>query len=261
MTTADGREITLEVVTQRNSSAGLNARLADIASIAFADDESFEWRYPNRNQYPAHNRSITARHRAAELLDPSAWVVVAYVDGQAAGYATWQRKGDPLGEEAERDFWLQKTERSLHGIELRLASYLFPHPTAFPPAIDLMRRCFADTAAELRALPGFSTYLHLNILAVDPAYQRQGVGSQLVSWGVSMARRNRIPCALEASRAGKKVYLKSGFKELGICDGFHPKAGQPFVKGMHCDKEGCQFAVGTVMIWEPHPNNSIPKEI
>ncbi|KAF3905678.1 hypothetical protein ABW21_db0209328 [Orbilia brochopaga] len=254
--TADAQGVTLKLITQATTSASLNSRLADIAATAFAGDDSFEWRYPGREKYPAHNRTMFSRYRAAELLDPSAWVVVAYVGDKVAGYASWSRKGEPLTDEAERDSWLQRTERYLLGLEQRLASFFFPHPAAFPPAIALMRQCFADTAAQLDALPNFSTYLHLNILAVDPAFQRRGVGSRLVSWGVAKARRDGIPCALEASQAGKKVYLKSGFTELSTCDGFHPMSGQLFVDGMHCDKEGCQFGVGTVMIWEPPLSDS-----
>ncbi|KAK6338617.1 hypothetical protein TWF696_009428 [Orbilia brochopaga] len=250
--TVDARdEVTLRLVTHATSSPSSIARLADIAVAAFANDDSFEWRYPGRAKYPASNRGINLRHRAAELLDPSVWVVAAYVGDQIAGFASWQRKGDPLEGEAARDFWLQKMERRLLGFENWLDSYFFPHPAAFPPAIALMRQCFTDVAAQLSALPNFSTYLHLNILAVDPAFQRRGVGSRLVLWGVAKARCDGVPCALEASEAGKKVYLNSGFMELGLCDGFHPKSGKPFVEGMHCDQKGCQFAVGTVMIWEP----------
>ncbi|EWC43685.1 hypothetical protein DRE_01572 [Drechslerella stenobrocha 248] len=243
----------LQVIAHGTCSAQIRARLTDIAVNAFADDDSFAWRYPRREEYPAHNRALFAGYLNDDLLNPSAWVVAAYLDGQIVGYATWQRKGAPLEsmDEPARDCWLQRTERALLGLQQRASAFLFPNPGAFMPAVNLMRRSFVDSAAQLDALPNFATYLHLNVLAVDPAYQRRGVGSSLVTWGVTKSHHNDIPCALESSRAGKKVYMKCGFKEIGICDGIHAKNGQPFEDGMHCEQEGCQFAVGTVMIRRP----------
>lgn len=64
-----------------------------------------------------------------------------------------------------------------------------------------------------------------------------------------------MPSALEASRAGKRVYSKCGFREIEIIDAFHPSKDRPWEEGMHCRDENCQYAMGTFMIFEPPKEN------
>ncbi|EPS39558.1 hypothetical protein H072_6700 [Dactylellina haptotyla CBS 200.50] len=249
-------QITLKITTQHNAHPGLTDRLMDIVTAAFAEDQSFCWRYPERKKYPAHDRHLYWRYLGAELLDPSVYVVVAYLNDNGkevpVGYSTWERRGDGKKAEAKtRDSWLQRSERYLFTLQERVYSTLFPNPAAYQPAIDLMRQSFASTDEELAALPGFEKYLHLNILVVDPSYQRRGIGEALVKWGVEKVKRENMPAALEASRAGKRVYSKCGFQELKIIDAFHPSEDRPWVEGMHCHEQGCAFAMGTVMTFQP----------
>ncbi|KAK6360934.1 hypothetical protein TWF730_007050 [Orbilia blumenaviensis] len=249
-------KIALEIITQRNAPPKLTNRLLEIATSAFWDDQTFNWRYPTRHEHPAHHRHMFWRYLGNELLDPTIWVVVAYLTENSikipVGYSTWQRKGP--GTEAAvkgRDGWLQKSERNLFALHERLNTLLFPNPSAYKPAIDLMAKVFEETENLVNQMPQFENHLHLNILVVDPAYQRRGIGEALVLWGVNKSINEGIPCALEASRAGKRVYTKCGFEEVQTCDGLHPGPGKPWQEGMHCREEGCQFGVGSFMIYEP----------
>ncbi|KAI5917031.1 hypothetical protein F4810DRAFT_698267 [Camillea tinctor] len=56
----------------------------------------------------------------------------------------------------------------------------------------------------------------LDMCATDPAFQRKGVASALVQWGLDEARRRGIPEATtEASSMGRLVYERMGFRREG----------------------------------------------
>jgi GNAT superfamily N-acetyltransferase len=46
-------------------------------------------------------------------------------------------------------------------------------------------------------------------------WRKQGAASLLISWGVQRAREDGVPAFLEASTAGKPVYEKAGFRQVG----------------------------------------------
>lgn len=52
----------------------------------------------------------------------------------------------------------------------------------------------------------------LNLLAVDPAHHRRGVGTMLVRWGVEKADELGLQGFLEGSRMGAPLYEKFGFR-------------------------------------------------
>lgn len=52
-------------------------------------------------------------------------------------------------------------------------------------------------------------------IAVDPAYQRHGIGMNLLEWGMNQAKEDGIPVILEATNAGQRLYEKAGFVGYG----------------------------------------------
>lgn len=63
--------------------------------------------------------------------------------------------------------------------------------------------------------PGSSHYNFVAWLGVHPDFQGQGVGGQLLQYGIDLD----LPLYLEASPKGYPVYLRKGFKELKArCD-------------------------------------------
>lgn len=66
---------------------------------------------------------------------------------------------------------------------------------------------------------------HLTLLAVRPAYRRQGLGRQLVDWLVASAMTAgifRINLELRAGNAGAlSFYDRLGFEQLGIEPGYY----------------------------------------
>ncbi len=57
--------------------------------------------------------------------------------------------------------------------------------------------------------------LGLHSLTHSRSRARAGVGHALVSWGVSRAEADGVPCYLEASPFGKGLYIKHGFGIVG----------------------------------------------
>jgi ribosomal protein S18 acetylase RimI-like enzyme len=80
----------------------------------------------------------------------------------------------------------------------------------------------------------FPEIWHLASLVVDTRYQRRGIGAMLLEWGIEQAQAEMVPCGLESSFAGKKLYEKMGFRTF---DEVRFGAGERDV-----------FAV---MVWEP----------
>jgi len=56
------------------------------------------------------------------------------------------------------------------------------------------------------------------LLAVDPKCQRMGVGRKIVGVGLEKADREGWKCWIEASPAGKPLYEKVGWREVGFYD-------------------------------------------
>jgi len=56
----------------------------------------------------------------------------------------------------------------------------------------------------------------LDLCAVDPAFQRKGVAGELVQWGLNEAKkRGGLEAVTEASKKGRSVYARLGFKQEG----------------------------------------------
>jgi ribosomal-protein-alanine N-acetyltransferase len=66
---------------------------------------------------------------------------------------------------------------------------------------------------------------HLNLLAVEPAHQRQGIGRQLVEWLEETARvAGTFEVRLEireTNRAGRAFYRALGYREQGFIRGYY----------------------------------------
>lgn len=58
----------------------------------------------------------------------------------------------------------------------------------------------------------------LEIIAVDPASQGKGIGSQMLDWGATKADGSAHEAYLEASPEAVSVYEKFGFREAGRTD-------------------------------------------
>ena len=53
---------------------------------------------------------------------------------------------------------------------------------------------------------------------MSPAYQRRGLGSALLQWGIERADAERVPCWVQASPSACTVYTRAGFRVVGFTD-------------------------------------------
>ncbi|KAF2676395.1 hypothetical protein K458DRAFT_424720 [Lentithecium fluviatile CBS 122367] len=79
-------------------------------------------------------------------------------------------------------------------------------------------RAFCESVLEQVYRPRASWmgrgHLALNWMCVLPAYRGQGIGSLLMSAGVSRADALGLECWMEATQMGKRLYEKHGFRSL-----------------------------------------------
>lgn len=55
----------------------------------------------------------------------------------------------------------------------------------------------------------------MNAIAVDPAYQRKGVGTQLMAWGEERAAADKKNIWFLSSPMGAKMYRALGYEQVG----------------------------------------------
>lgn len=55
----------------------------------------------------------------------------------------------------------------------------------------------------------------LEAMYIHPVYQRRGYGTQALEWGVQRALHESVRIWVWSTEAGKPLYLKNGFVEVG----------------------------------------------
>jgi ribosomal protein S18 acetylase RimI-like enzyme len=86
--------------------------------------------------------------------------------------------------------------------------------------VELLNWFFGSLDEKRNAfmVPRGKGYLYMALLAVDPKCQRMGVGRKLLEWGLEKADGEGLECWIEASPAGKPLYEKVGWREVGFTD-------------------------------------------
>lgn len=79
--------------------------------------------------------------------------------------------------------------------------------------------------------------VHLNTLAILPAYQRRGIATKLMSWGVQMADQLGFPCFVEATPSGRPLYERHGF--------VLQEEVTPVMPDKFAEREPCRYAFMT----------------
>ncbi|KAL9621605.1 MAG: hypothetical protein Q9160_003997 [Pyrenula sp. 1 TL-2023] len=91
-----------------------------------------------------------------------------------------------------------------------------PNEHKFPPDArhDLGTRLFEEGGRKRHAIMGGKPYVFLAVLGTHPDYQGRGAGALCMKWGTEAADRLGVPCYLESTKAGQRLYRKWGFKEV-----------------------------------------------
>lgn len=128
------------------------------------------------------------------IVGYAVWLQISVVEGYGEEPLVDPRKSMPLeelypGDPSEQEY-LCVMLQSLNEQRNELAE---KQKSASPPAI-----------------------MALDLCVVHPDFQRRGIASRMVQWGLDEAkRRGGLVCCLEASKQGRPVYAKLGFKPEG----------------------------------------------
>ncbi|KAJ7189008.1 hypothetical protein C8R46DRAFT_1206119 [Mycena filopes] len=99
-----------------------------------------------------------------------------------------------------------------------------------------IRKRFGEISTETRdRFMGGSRYWYLSFMAVDPKYQKRGVGQALLRWGLDQADAEGLEAYLESSDDGLRLYEKNGFELGPQCDAI--PFNQNFSNPQHDDDE------------------------
>ncbi|KAJ5550270.1 hypothetical protein N7461_004968 [Penicillium sp. DV-2018c] len=194
----DNKDTTSPISLRRARAQDLPA-LADVAAQAMLEDELFDYICPYRYEYHSdYRREILDRLRP-RFVKPGFMIVVAVEDEGTTselirGYALWQRIEKEIQDTRAADY---PPDRSVDPDRLE-------HYKAS------VRDCFPyDEYPEL---------LWLETLAVDPKYQRRGIGRRLVQWGMLLSQLEKVPIGLEAGIQGSALYETLGFQTLNTLE-------------------------------------------
>lgn len=72
---------------------------------------------------------------------------------------------------------------------------------------------FWQVLAEKPFFEDIPHFWELEVLAVSPRFQRTGVGSMLLKWGMEQASLQHLPVVVAATLNGEHLYKKHGFIE------------------------------------------------
>ncbi|KUJ07053.1 acyl-CoA N-acyltransferase [Mollisia scopiformis] len=126
--------------------------------------------------------------------EAEALVVVEGEGGEIVGYAVWG--------------W---------GFETSLSITRAKDAVRLPEGCNTaLRRSFLATLYKMEAEnQPQSPFYELLELATSPKFQRRGIGSQLINYGLEKAKQDKVKVYLSAAPGGVPVYRKLGLEEVG----------------------------------------------
>lgn len=127
-----------------------------------------------------------------------------------AGVAIWAQASmlEGYGDAPEPDLGKTVDLNALYPDDLAEQRYL--------RQLDLCFRRRRIEAIDEIASSSSPSVMVLDLCVVDPSFQRQGIATKLVEWGLAEAqKRGGLEAILEASSMGRHVYRKLGFYQDG----------------------------------------------
>ena len=202
---------------------------ATAGANAFADDNLFLFLRPHKFRYPTYLRSHFVRvlhkrlnapglvGRAIVSDDNDKWYDES-VGGEVMGYALWERRGNAF----DHKFWGEDSigrlfERFAVELETKHSNFFrLDKSSDYGNLQAYLDAANAGGSIFETCLEQYPEHIWLAFLAVDPKFQRKGVGKRLMQWGMKRADVESIPLGLTSSPAGEKLYFDCGFEQVGV---------------------------------------------
>jgi GNAT superfamily N-acetyltransferase len=169
----------------------------DFASIVAIDKKAFGYLPMSSLMFPStvSDAEKIREHQQCWSLDPTTRFQKACLpDGTIIGFARW-------------NFFLKSTAEDMMDFELPAGSNK-----------ELCEFFFGGMAKFRKERTQGKEHFLMTILAVDPLYQRMGVGARLLEWGLQEADREGVESWINASPYGIGLYKKFGWEECGTLD-------------------------------------------
>lgn len=170
-------------------------RIVEIASLAFARNEPM-WDTMWPNHWLDSGRRVGAeRMRATRKSDPHTKYMKAVdeASGEIVGMAKWNIYDNSLPDldaiKPVGDYWDNDEEKMY--------------------ATALTQVFLEERNAAIKQSNG--NLVSLDVLTIDPAHQRKGVGDALVKWGTKKADDLGVEAVVESSTFGQGLYEKNGY--------------------------------------------------
>ncbi|CAG8981139.1 hypothetical protein HYALB_00005854 [Hymenoscyphus albidus] len=169
----------------------------EIISQAFAHEHQYI-----DAAFPAHSEPASRANGASRMLstkhqDPCAKFlkVIDQDTGTMIAQAKWNIYQNTIPPEFDLDgeFWDDEEEKEY--AQLLCREYLLPR-----------REAIRDSGGNL---------MPLELLTVDPKFQRRGAGRLLVQWGTSLADELGFAAVVEATDCGVGLYQSEGLEDRG----------------------------------------------
>ena len=91
-------------------------------------------------------------------------------------------------------------------------------PSICPTNLATYHRALSSPVNPIAdALSPYDNHMLLEFLAIHPTYQRRGVGTRLLSWGIERGDTEGIPIGVVGSLQGARLYERMGWKDVGYC--------------------------------------------
>jgi len=170
-------------------------RIFEIGSLAFARAEPLwdvfwpkHWEEAGRKQGAERMRETRRRDHTTKYMK-----AVDSETGAIMGFAKWNvydaKNNVPAAPEPVANYWDQ-------GDDLEYSA--------------IVGELFAKERNQAVRENG-GNLVSLDICAIDPKYQRKGVGGELVKWGTRKADEMGVVAVVESSVSGKGLYEKHGY--------------------------------------------------
>ncbi|KAF4456408.1 hypothetical protein F53441_1478 [Fusarium austroafricanum] len=203
--------------------------LIDLANDAFIDDPVMDLMVPGRHEHPESARAMWWMTINEEYGKKGTVMLAARREedgeqGKFLAFAIWQRVGSSeVAQCWQGDNWNKQRAR----LGTMWANFYYFVLRQAGPGISLEKAIDAGAAVE-RAYKFYPTERwRLSLLAVSPKCQRTGIGKRLLQWGLDRCEEEGVPATLESSIAGRPLYEKMGFREIGSVSFNEGKSSMP----------------------------------